>query len=674
MIKAGIETLIRPQLNDEVITHIETFFGKLHKLCTQFYIKDIITPSEFNTSFTKLQEEFDTIIYNRFNFHITMKPYSTFAILPIFNQDLKVTKPLSITKDIKKALKQIKEFSYYIEDNEVLIDTKNAKFHNFKDTWVMTYLIDPEMIPLLTARDFTVITLHEIGHVFTLIEMYSNTTRQTASLSKALLSIDPYGELCKYIGISKKDKDNTKDVSLLLYDKVDDDMEKVFLAYGRDDVDTDSEYEADDFVSKFGLSGDLTTTLVKLTDAEKLGLSRAPILFLTMTTLDNLAFLILAVLLVDLPLAISLVVISMLVKITVFIFDITNVTKNRNPSGDEHGDFGTRVEHLRAGIISVIRTTSLDTKEKKRLLKQLDAIDNKIDIINKSIYNSILGSLVNDLLKPNLNIRDELSSLLSSLIDNELYVSQARFGVGVENRLAAIKPNVFITKDSLFSNWLVNIFNNTEDKIFSTLNELLDKYGLYVEYKDGSLTVRSFNDLTISTGISTIAFIPVETSETIITLTLDAVKLNYLLANDKITVYDIQKIQLTDTKFLYLVEVERCKHISYKSELGEQLNKLVDDMDAAVTRHREEYGSSTAAVQLDIMLASDVPNLDLLKTDLMLARSTIDGLPNTVAINLDLHMGNIMLNKTGRIVITDPIYYSAGLASKVSNDIDIDNL
>lgn len=674
MIKAGVETLIKPQLNDDVIAHMDTFFSKLHKLCTQHFIKEIVSPSEFKTSFTKLQEEFDTIIYDRFNFHITMKSYSTFAILPIFNRDLKATKPLSITKDIKKSMKQIREFSSYIEDNEVLIDTKNAKFHNFKDTWNMTYFIDPEIVPSLTARDFTVITLHEIGHVFTLIEMYNNTTRQTASLSKALLSIDPYNELCRYLGVSKKDKVNTKDVSLLLYDNLDYDTDGVFLAHGRDNVDTDSEYEADDFVSKFGLSGDLTTVLVKLTGADKLGLSVAPVLFLTMVTLDNLAFLTIAVLLLDLPLAISLVVVSMLIKIIVFLFSITSVTKDRNPSGDEHGDLGTRIEHLRAGIVSVIRTTALDTKEKRQLLKQLDNIDDKIEIINKSVYNSMLGSLVNDLLKPNLNVRDELSSLLSSLIDNELYVSQARFGVGVENRLAAIKPNVFITKSSIFSNWLVNIFNNTEDKVFSALNELLDKYGLFIEYKDGLLTVRSFNDLTISTGISTIAFVPIETSETIITLTLDAVKLSYLLTNDKITVYDVQKIQLTDTKFLYLVEVERCKHISYKSELGKQLEKLVDDLDGAVIKHREEYGNSTADIQLDIMLASDVPNLDLLRTDLMLAKSTMTGLPNTVAIALDLHMGNIMLNKTGTVVITDPIYYSTGLASKISNDIDIDNL
>ena len=680
MFTHGTETLIRPQLNDPIVTDLGKFFTKLKKLNNQYYIRQTIDKKDFNLSYTKLKDEFDALIFDRFNFHIELKPYHTFAVLPIVNQDLKEIKPLAIVADVKKAIKQIKQFSKYIEDNEVIIDTKRAKFHNFNDEWSITYFYDTNTLDTLTDKDFAAITLHEIGHVFTLIEMYGNTTKQIVSLSEAFLSIDPMKELGKKLAVSKKKQDPEKDISLMLYDALDSAIPKDTLAVGRKDVDTDSEYEADDFVAKFGLAGDLTTALVKLTDVEHLGMSQLPKILLMVTILDNILAIVLALLFLDIPLVILFVLVSFVVRFVFFIFNITSVASTRNPGGDEHGDLLTRVKNLKLDIIAILRTTELNNKEKKQLLNQLDSIEDKTKIINKSIYNSILGSMVNKILMPNLNVRDELASQLQSLINNELYVKQARFGVGIENRLAAIKPNVYLNTVWLFSEWLTNMFKNTNQSNIKTLNSLLEGYGLYLEPNitgnNFKLNIRSLNDIDINDGVSTIAFIPKEKSDSILTLTLDSLKIKYMLANSLITIYDIQKIRFTDNKYLYMVDVERFLHINddnenVSKEDSDAVHKLINDIDSLLEEKYNDYGSMSLIKKLDIILNSDIKNLDLIKSQLSIVYDIVKDLPDDAMAYFDLHANNIMLNKKGKIVVTDPIYYPSPLANKVSNDLDI---
>ena len=680
MFTHGTETLIRPQLNDPIVTDLGKFFTKLKKLNNQYYIRQTIDKKDFNLSYTKLKDEFDALIFDRFNFHIELKPYHTFAVLPIVNQDLKEVKPLAIVADVKKAIKQIKQFSKYIEDNEVIIDTKRAKFHNFNDEWSITYFYDTNTLDTLTDKDFAAITLHEIGHVFTLIEMYGNTTKQIVSLSEAFLSIDPMKELGNKLAVSKKKQDPEKGISLMLYDALGSTIPKDTLAVGRKDVDTDSEYEADDFVAKFGLAGDLTTALVKLTDAEHLGMSQLPKILLMVTILDNIVAIVLALLFLDIPVAILFVLLSFVVRFIFFIFNITSVTSNRNPGGDEHGDLLTRVNNLKLDIITILRTTELNNKEKKQLLNQLDSIEDKIDIINKSIYNSILGTMVNKILMPNINVRDELAGQLQSLINNEFYVKQARFGVGIENRLATIKPNVYLNTVRLFSDWLTNMFKNTDQSNIEILNSLLEGYGLYLEPNitgnNFKLNIRSLNDIDINDGASTIAFIPKEKSDSILTLTLDSLKIKYMLTNPLITIYDIQKIKFTDNKHLYMVDVERFSHINddnenVSKEDSDAVHKLINDIDSLLEEKYNNYGSMSLIKKLDSILNSDIKNLDLIKSQLSIVYDIVKDLPDNAMAYFDLHGNNIMFNKRGKIVVTDPIYYPSPLANKVSNDLDI---
>ena len=680
MFTYGIETLIRPQLNDPIVKGLSDFFIKLKKLNNKYYIKRTIDTGDFELSFLEINKEFDKLIYGRFNFHIEIKPYKTFAVLPIVNQDLKKTKPLSITGDIKKAMRQIKDFSKYIKDHEVIIDTKNARLLNLKDDWSITYFYDTNALNDLTPIDFPAITLHEIGHVFTLIEMYGNTTKQIVSLSQAFLSIDPMKTLGSKLAVSKKSKTPEKDISLLLYDKLDSTMLDNTLAVGRKNVGTDSEYEADDFVAKFGLSGDLTVALVKLIEVEKLGLSQLPKLIIYLTSLDIFLALLIVIMELDIPLLIIVVLIGFMIRLLYFIYNISHVTSDRNPGGDEHGDLLTRVKNLKLDIIAILRTTELNNKEKKHLLKQLDSIEDKTEIINKSIFNSVLGAMVNRILMPNLNIRDELASQLQSLINNEFYVKQARFGVGIENRLAAIKPNVYMYIVSLFSKWLTNMFKNADPSTFKKLNGLLEGYGLYLEPNntgnDFKLNVRSLNDIDISGGVSTVAFTPKEKSDSIITLTLDSLKIKYMLANPLITIYDIQKIKFTNNKYLYMVNVERFTHMEDSAKIVHKKDrdiayKLLRDIADLIDKSADDYGAISLIKELDLIFNSNIKNLNLIKPQLDIVYNIVKELPRDTTAFFDMYGTNIMFNKDGKLVVTDPIYYPSPLANKVSNDLDI---
>ena len=116
MITPGLETLIQPQLNDPVIDQISNFYPKLKKLEKQYRIKRSISKKDYTASLDKLKKEFDDIIYNRFNFHMEIKPSFTFATFPIHNTD-KISGAIAfeeLLKDSKiKIMFVLFEMEYY---------------------------------------------------------------------------------------------------------------------------------------------------------------------------------------------------------------------------------------------------------------------------------------------------------------------------------------------------------------------------------------------------------------------------------------------------------------------------------------------------------------------------------------------------------------------------------
>jgi len=681
MITPGLETLIQPQLNDPVIDQISNFYPKLKKLEKQYRVKRSISKKDYTASLDKLKKEFDDIIYNRFNFHMEIKPSFTFATFPIHNTD-KISGAIAfeeLLKDSKKAEQQAKEFAKYIKNHQIIIDRKRAKFVNLKDSWVITLYYTSDWFDMIDGREFTAILLHEIGHVFTLIEMYNLTNKQVYSLLEAFLTIDPEKTLADKLAISKKKSDNIdKDVTLELYDSLSGNLKSIILAPGREKDETDSEFQADDFVAKFGLSGELTASLAKLIDVGYNSLDRFPLIIISNIILNTLLYVTLYMAIFSITFTLSNVLALMIgvalnTIITGIIFFllrmVISVTK-RNPIGDEHGTILDRFSNIKYGIIAMIRTYKFDKNQTKLLLKQLDITESNIKLVEKSIYNSALGTLISKFFIPNLNIRDELANALDSLINNDLYAKQARFKVGLENSIGNIKPNVYLQAKNLFSRWLKNIFSTSDSKSFRELNKALEPYGIYIEYtSEKKLLVKSLNDIDINLGMTTIAFVPKEMSDSILTLTLDIVKIQYMLMNPYIEVYNIQKIKMLDHKYFYLVEVERFRPISRTRDkvayrLAKDVNEYLEDL-------YNNYGEYTLDEILDALMKSNIDNIGLIKPQLEVIKKINDEQNDNYKIFFDLHSGNIMMNKDDEIVITDPIYYTPTLALKVDNNMDL---
>jgi len=684
MIKPGIETLIQPQLNDPIIDKLSKYFTKLQKLERQYRINNSINRKEYEISFKSLRDEFDKIIYDRFNFHIDIKPFNTFAVLPIINEDtLKNSKGnvyLGLKNDVKKAYRQIKQFAAYIEDHEVIIDRKRAKFINFKDSWSITYFYEPNWLEHLTGIEFTTITLHEIGHVFTLIEMYSLTNKQIYSLLESFLSIDPMKQLSRKLAITKnKNKNKEADVTIMLYDNLNKPISDNILVIGRENNNEDNEYQADDFVAKFGLGGELSKTLVKISDTQSATYTNLSIIlildFILLTTLITVLLAPIGVI----PILIIISLVSFIIKLVSLISSLLNSTDNRNPTGDVHGSFLERIKSIKYGTISILRTVKLTKEETKAILTQLDYIESSAGIVEKSIFNSLLGSVVNKLLAPNLNIRDELADLLRSTIDNDLYVKQARFGVGIENRIADIKPNVYIYNNIYFSGWISILFKQMGPIGIKNINDILEEYGIYIEMKvsndDTSFVIRSLNDINISDGVSTIAFISKNNSDTILTLTMDMLKIKYQLENPLITIYNIQKVKATDNKYIYIMEVDRLKHIKDSDDISEkrkdEIYNLISDIRKFIKDRLNNYGDALAGKMLPLLISSNIKNLDIIRPQLVILNNLIKELPIDTYGSLDITDDNLMLNKKGDVVVTDPIYYPYTLAAKTNNDIDL---
>ena len=432
-IKEGNESLIQEQLNDPICGVIGDVYDSVVKLGRLYYDKRSINKKEYAEGFSDVTKMFAKASKDRFGIEIKIRSSNTFAIIPIFNPDKFDTSSFHLkrNRDLTHGIKQIKEFNKWIESNELILDKKEAKFLNLPHSYYVPLFISTRYSMDLKKEEFIAVILHEIGHVFTLLEMYSKTSATTSILITNLLRNKSAVETAKDLKISKKPT-NDENALTLIVEHIKKDLARIGLG-GKGTGETDPEIEADNFTVKFGYGADLSSALVKLNGVDMLTFTNAGML-ITLTSIIGMAF---RALLLSLILPGGLVLMAALaLEIGLTINSISRLllrNSSRNPIGDEHGSLKERIETIKTSMVEVLRKTNPDKNDTKLLLAQYDRIVNDLNNIEKSAHGKILIGLLSEYLIGNLNTEDELALKLNELENSKLYVQEARFSVGLES-------------------------------------------------------------------------------------------------------------------------------------------------------------------------------------------------------------------------------------------------
>jgi len=676
MIRAGLESLIHEQLNDWIIPELNNLYVSLEKVFGLYYEKKTISRKDYERDFDKIVNDFEKTTTERFGFRVTLRASTTFAIMPIFNTDTlkaSVYSVNSFNKDVNHSIKQLKTFKKdLVNGNDITIDLVKAKVYGLsKDTYFPLF-IHKHMIysKKFDLTNFITIMLHEIGHVFTLLEMFTSTNKAITSLADNLILNNDIDGLISDLNITADRNLSSKDKVVKVYDTITGDLGKIQLANGRVSDNTDIEFEADNFVAKFGYGGDLIKTLNKLVgvnENERIIVIIFSLYYLTTMALFNLILITFSINPISIFLLLGIfTVIDIVSKIT----RLSSISDNRNPSNGEHGDFLTRYKRSRSSMIAMLRNYTLDKTELKSLINQIDTIDKEIAKLDKSLFNSYFGSLMHESLGVNLNLRDKLATLVDNTINNDLHLMSGKFKAGLEAKDFMDTVGVVYTEvkfsgmydNSRYFASLLKIKKNTV-----LLNKVLAKYNYEVRYvkDEKSLGVKSNEIITIASGISGFAMVPkVVTKDTaVVSVTLESEKVIWLLENPYIHVYNIDVIKVNDIKYIYVMEMEHISILGITNRSDKILTKIWDKLN----KHHEDYGESDASILLDIILDIKLPKV--LHEQFVLLKKLVNDLDITP--QLDLHGGNIGTNNRDELVLLDPIFNQVKVGLKQNNYVEL---
>lgn len=656
MIKPGLESLMKRQLGDPFIGVLEAQYVILKEIGK-------LIGAERKKAFASNVRMFEKETLDRFNFKIKLRDSNTFAIMPIFNLSQFQDGTYEFTKgDKSTSYKQIRKFDLNLKKSNILLDMKHVKVHGLDSNVYFPLAIGIGMLDKLTQNEYVTVILHEIGHVFTLLEMYSKTNKTMSRLSDALLSNNTPAEILDNLSIGTKD---SKEGIVKLYDRTMSDIDGVKLANARELDETDAEYEADYFVVNFGYGSHLTTALSKLTDINNatptsvafngmifILLTRAYILFFLATRVNVSMFLLYSIGLV----------------IAVLIYNAMKAMGlqfKRNPNGDEHGDLITRYTSIKLGMIRLVRENDLTKDEIADIINGIEVIESNLKDIDTSGYNKILSSIVSMKLIPNFNIRDTLGNTLDILINNDLYTASAKLSVGLERLTRENLNNVLYSKTiEPFSRQLATLSKYFVDGYLDSLNEILNEYDIFIDAIDGDeleYEVTTRFKFKLCDGVSTISIVPDDDDRDVVSVTIDSSKVKWMMYNKYVKVYDIQTSECTKDKVFYTTVSEKLKIAGDGIEI---LSELYD---------RTFYENGSAYIVPTINRIIEYKEYEKLDT---IFREQLEDITKCFneedELYMDIYSSNIGHDHDGAIVIFDPVYSHNLLIPKVDNRIMID--
>jgi hypothetical protein len=411
-----------------------------------------------------LRRELGNLIYDRFGIPVDVER-GEFSCLPLaaydnvlsqFNKDDAI-----MTANISKAMSKYIDKVEKLKEINFEVDLKEVRIIGLEKDLESILMIPDDIFyggkiaKKLTDREIAAVILHEVGHMFTFLYYMSRTVKNSVTLVDSLmLYANGDSQQAKKVLIQNTtDKpvkiDDNKMVIQNVLDSIDKDLKAfgnyIFILESKKDVVHDSETEADSFAVRFGLGKELASALDKMIVNKSITsmiINTTVGIFIAHLLYGLLVMLVLfAIVTAMAPVSVAgatagltgavvgtalgyvvmnalvfagiFITIMFIVGLIVFLFNVIT-------GGDisfEYEKLHNRVTRMKRELIKVLRTSNLSDKAKKKLISDIDDID---DIVKKLTSDDRTVSLLNNLI-PNGNLGREFDlKYISDLILDKL--------------------------------------------------------------------------------------------------------------------------------------------------------------------------------------------------------------------------------------------------------------
>jgi len=656
----GFESLIKPQLDDWFSVFLLDWVNKVRgKIKSSKKMEDTFKELEDN-----IEKRFGIPVKCRL---ANLDDFGTITIGVLADSLDKGLVPGEVIKEWSKGDKTIKyvmEMYKELKKLNLEIDFDKAVIKGLKKDMKSLLFIGKNLFnaPTVSAEEYVAIILHEIGHMFTFIEVQGRAVRNTTELLEAIIlykSGKPDKAMKNVYKITNSKPDDDKvNVMYNLINKFNNSILPVTQQLGNPEgMFSDSEVLADSFAVKFGFGKYLATALSDFYKSYNFKREYLKLIF------NNLIKLIGSVLLAS---SVGITIISgfgqiVIGALLIIFLDMVFLMLTAN-TYRTYDKLHERLEKMKLEMIRMLRTYNLDKKYVKKIISDIE----DVDFIVKKVFEerSFRGFILaaSNILNMGLELNNEkqVKLLIRKLIDNDLHYLSAKLEVGNEE---------FVYK--LPDNRIYEILND-EDKnsVSEKLNNVLKDLGVAIDFEDRQIITEEY--IVLNSGYFSIALTNKETNEVII-ITVDGMKNKWLSMNPYIKLLDVIKIPINEIKNIYIIRTEKLNTFQTLSkEEKEELNKVISEIESIRNKIFDDFGSLRIDKMLPMFInyieEKDLPSEIKDQFEVLLEMTKTLNLTEDDDVVLDIHGGNFAINRDNKIVILDPVYNRREYGKLVPND------
>jgi hypothetical protein len=303
-------------------------------------------------------------------------------------------------------------------------------------------------------------------------------------------------------------------------------------------------------------------------------------------------------------------------------------------------------------MIRILRTYKLSKKEINSLLKEIDTVE---EVMKKIDDNPLLSSIIGEFLDGfNFGKETDVVKLvyvnLQRLMDNDLHALGRKIELGNESIETGYEDYIINTENRLQTR-LRNIADN-DKAIIEKLNAVISEYGIAVDPDTGYFLLKT--PIKYNSGINSIVWLLDD--EKVLMLTTERIKYMWNEINPYIKVYSENIV----TDGVNTIFVQVLNRLTFPREIkNDHVLKLIDDVMFWLDRGYHYYDNDVIKVANYVIknLKGDVYKSVIEQMELMksLYIKYINQYPDR-RVNLDIHYGNIAIDKDNNIVLTDVLY------------------
>jgi hypothetical protein len=441
------------QLGDRFTAQADVIFESLIE-----HVKNV-NNKEYNTELlfkekSNLITAFEKLIKDRFGFKVKLKPesklqtYSNFPIVPTITSFNKFD-IFSLKNHIKREnLDKLEKVLKDLKLSKIVIDTKKANIKGLPAGYdpaiamdIVGYIVNED----ISAKEFTAVFLHELGHIFNNIYYMSTVVSSNLSILNARkrLGKDPSIKEFKLLfaetpmevqeEISKIKTDNMLVFGYLSATAFADHLVKmVSLGWYSQ---TSNEQQADSFAARFGygeyMAKHLTSGLNEKVTTKPLTNTSLTAFYLFMATVMMLFSIFLIIVSFAAGGIVDGVVVGGMGLLISLRFGYNIFARVIYPEGEvtkayTYDDLKIRISRIKYQTIAALKEADLSKKEIMSIIETIKNIEKQIekaDLIEQNFFEKMSNILFsnNRVLKKTI----EVEQLLESLVYNDLFVRDA---------------------------------------------------------------------------------------------------------------------------------------------------------------------------------------------------------------------------------------------------------